>query len=92
MSLPVEDRRVWEQELGLIYLSAIEEQSVDRWPRWFTEAYARVAVAFAAHLIGNAPMFDFDDEGVVAIVREFFRRTDQAIDDHNAWGLLEEAP
>lgn len=91
MSLPVEDRRSWEKELGLLYLSEIAGTSVATWPTWFEEAYARVAVSFAAHLIRNAPMFDFDDEDVVAIVRELFLRVDQTIEDHGAQQLFGEA-
>ena len=87
MSLPVENRRRWEKELGLIYLSEVEGKSVTKWPAWFEEAYARVAVSFAAHLIRNAPVFDFDDENVVVILREFFRRVVQTIEDHDAWHL-----
>jgi hypothetical protein len=84
MGLPVEQRRAWELELGLIYLSELSGEAVAAWPRWFREAYPRFAVSFAAHMIRNTPVFDFDDPNVVAIVRELMLRADRAIEDHDA--------
>ena len=91
MSLRAEDRAAWEKELGLVYLSEIEGKSVTSWPAWFEEAYVRVAVSFAAHLFRNAPMFDFSDENVVEVAREFFKRVDRMIEEHEGQRFLEQA-
>ena len=43
----------------------------------------------AANMVRNAPVFDFENEAVLAFVRQLFDRYDAAVEDHGALQLLD---
>jgi aminoglycoside phosphotransferase (APT) family kinase protein len=89
LSLQVDHRRAWENELVLGYLSELEGRAILEWPDSLKEAWRRMALFNAFQMIRNIPVFDLANEDVVQFVRELFTRFEAAVDDHAALDLLD---